>query len=77
MYLMYKKKEKKGFDMKLKLFIEDKNITQQQVADELGTTQENVSRWVNGETIPSLENMKKIIEWSGGKVQPNDFYKGE
>ena len=62
MYLMYKKKEKKGFDMKLKLFIEDKNITQQQVADELGTTQENVSRWVNGETIPSLENMKKIID---------------
>lgn len=31
-------------------------------------------RWANGTRIPSKENMQKIYEWSGGRVEPNDFY---
>ena len=27
--------------------------------------------------IPLTDNMQKIMELTGGEVQPNDFYKGE
>jgi len=60
--------------MKLKEYIEDCKITQEQVALAVGTIQPNVSRWLSGESIPAPENMAKIVEWTGGKVQPNDFY---
>ena len=55
-------------------YLKDKNITQEQAASDLETNQANISRWVNGEVLPSFENMKKITEWSNGSVQPNDFY---
>lgn len=31
-------------------------------------------RWVLGEAIPNKDAMQKIYEWSGGQVEPNDFY---
>lgn len=31
-------------------------------------------RWVLGEAIPNKETVQKIYEWSGGQVEPNDFY---
>ena len=31
-------------------------------------------RWVNGEVMPSRQTIEKIYEWSGGQVEPNDFY---
>lgn len=31
-------------------------------------------RWVNGEVIPNRQTIEKIYEWSGGQVEPNDFY---
>lgn len=60
--------------MKLGTFIEQKKITQQQAAAALCTTQANISRWINGEMLPSPENMRKITEWTEDAVQPNDFY---
>lgn len=35
-----------------------------------------VRRWVLGLAIPSKENMQKIVQYTGGKVLPNDFYDG-
>lgn len=33
-----------------------------------------VLRWSNGSRIPTKENMQKIIAYTNGEVQPNDFY---
>jgi transcriptional regulator with XRE-family HTH domain len=33
-----------------------------------------VLRWSNGERIPTKENMQRIIAYTNGEVQPNDFY---
>jgi len=63
--------------MQLKEWIKEKEMTQQEVADALGVAQGLVSSWCNGERLPRPENMAKIVELTGGEVQPNDFYKGE
>ena len=60
--------------MQFSEYLKEKNITQEQAAAELGVLQGVISMWVNGERLPRPENMKKIVEWSQGKVQPNDFY---
>lgn len=63
--------------MNIKDWIEKEKKTQQEVADALGVTQCLVSLWCNGERLPRPENMQKIMDLTGGEVQPNDFYKGE
>lgn len=60
--------------MQFSEYLKENNITQSQAASELCVAQGIISMWVNGERLPRPENMKKITEWSGGKVQPNDFY---
>lgn len=60
--------------MKLEKYIEDEEISLKQAAEQLGFSYEDVRRYCKGEVIPRPENMKKIVEWSQGKVQPNDFY---
>lgn len=62
---------------KLELWIEKSGKTQEQIAADLGVTQGSVSRWCAGEAIPRPEMMQKIVEYTGGEVQPNDFYEGE
>lgn len=41
----------------LKSVLIGKNLTQQQIADILGTTQECISRWINGNREPSLDDV--------------------
>lgn len=55
----YRKKEKK---------------TQTQIAEELGVSQSNIASWENGTRTPTRENMQRIIAYTNGEVQPNDFY---
>ena len=63
--------------MKIEEWMQRENKTQQEVADALGVSQGVVSLWLKGERLPRPENMQKIVELTGGEVQPNDFYKGE
>ena len=63
--------------MHLSEWIEKENKTQQEVADALGCGQADISRYCSGEAIPRPDRMAKIVELTGGEVQPNDFYKGE
>ncbi len=50
------------------------NIRFDQVAKELGCSYEDIRRYVNRQVIPRQERLKKIIKWSHGAIQPNDFY---
>jgi transcriptional regulator with XRE-family HTH domain len=62
---------------RLKQWLKEKNMTGAQFAELLGVAQAAVSMWLTGERFPSRRNIQKIVELTGGEVQPNDFYKGE
>lgn len=42
---------------KLKYYLKLKRWSQQTLADKLGTSQQSISRWVNGETEPELDDV--------------------
>jgi transcriptional regulator with XRE-family HTH domain len=63
--------------MKLYEWRKKENKTQQEVADALGVFQSVIQKWESGETIPRPESMQKIVEYTKGEVQPNDFYNME
>lgn len=60
--------------MKLQEYRKKENKTQNEVAEDLGVAQSNVASWENGLRIPRPEIMQKIIAYTNGEVQPNDFY---
>lgn len=60
--------------MKLLAFRKSKNMTQVELAKELGVNQSNITDWENGVKIPRVEFMQKIVAYTNGEVQPNDFY---
>ena len=68
--LMYERNEK----MKFSEYLQTKKITQEEVAKALGVSQATVSRWIQEDFIPSKELMQKIVAFTNGDVQPNDFY---
>jgi transcriptional regulator with XRE-family HTH domain len=59
--------------MKLRDYRIKLGLSQQMVAESLGVDQSSVSRYEDG-LIPSLDIMRRIDEWSGGRVGPLDFY---
>jgi transcriptional regulator with XRE-family HTH domain len=60
--------------MKLQDYRKQENKTQEQVAEELGVAQSNIASWENGIRIPTKDNMQRIVAYTKGEVQPNDFY---
>lgn len=60
--------------MKLKIFLEQKNISIQQMATDLGVPYEYVRRYANEQKIPRPETMAKIVAYTKGAVTANDFY---
>lgn len=60
--------------MKLKKYMNMKNISIEKAASDLGISYENVRRYTADLVIPRPAMMKKIVEWSGGEVTANDFY---
>lgn len=60
--------------MKFEKWRKNANKTQEQVAIDLGIDQSAVCNWELGKRIPERENMQKIVAYTDGEVQPNDFY---
>ncbi|PZQ48876.1 MAG: hypothetical protein DI551_00670 [Micavibrio aeruginosavorus] len=58
----------------LKNYLENKKVSSEQFADQIGCSRVAVVRYVSGARIPSKKIMKKIVETTDGAVQPNDFY---
>lgn len=54
-------------------YLKDKNITQEAFAARVGTTQETVSKWVNGGRMPRRSHLAKIVAETAGAVTANDF----
>ena len=54
---------------RLKRERELRGLTQSQVAEHIGTTQINVSRWENGNTLPSPYYRQQLSEFFGKSIQ--------
>lgn len=63
--------------MTLKEWIEKSGKSVEDVANDLGYSKMDIYRYCAGEVIPRPDRMAKIMEYTSGEVQPNDFYKGE
>ena len=53
----------------------EKGLTQEQLAEMLGTSSKSVSRWENGKTMPDytiIEDLTKIFD-----ISANEFFYGE
>ena len=48
--------------MTFRELLQEKNCTQQKLANELGITQIAVSKWVCGKTVPTSKNVMRIAE---------------
>lgn len=63
--------------MTLKEYVKSNNFSQYRFAKMMNISPANVSRWVSGKNIPSLNYIKKIKEITGGQVTIVDFYEGK
>lgn len=45
-----------------------------EAAEQVGVTDVCWRYWESGKKKPGDDNMTKIVNWSDGAVQPNDFY---
>lgn len=55
-------------------FLQSSNKTQATAARELGISQAHVSLLSRGKKRPSTLTMERIANWSGGQVQPQDWF---
>lgn len=46
--------------LRIREVLKQKQMTQQELADQLGVSKVTVSYWCNNQTVPSLETLKKI-----------------
>lgn len=54
-------------------YLSEQGITQAQFAEQIGVEQPTVARYVGGR-VPEPSVLRKIVEATGGAVQPNDFF---
>lgn len=59
---------------KLKDWLNENNKTVADMAKDLGLRHCVVRTWVEGVHIPNGRSMSKVVEYTNGEVQPNDFY---
>lgn len=60
--------------MQLIQWLEKEKKTVADMARDLDLSHTVVLRWVHKKRIPRAEFMQKIIAYTKGEVQPNDFY---
>ena len=60
--------------MTLKQFLNLQKISMKEAAAQLSVPYEYIRRYINEGVIPSKDRMLRIVAWSKGAVQPNDFY---
>lgn len=61
-------------DMKLGPYLSKEKITPGVFAEKIGVSVQAVHRYIADDRVPKLDVMKRIVEQTGGQVQPNDFF---
>ena len=60
--------------MNLDSFLKQEQMSTAAAAEAIGCGEETMRRWRVGNRVPRRRDMRLIVLWSGGKVQPNDFH---
>lgn len=60
----------------LSKFLDDHGLSDADFAAQIGVSRVAVSRYRSGARIPARDVMSRIVDATGGAVQPNDFYAG-
>lgn len=47
----------------------DAKLTQQQLADKMGTTQSVIARWEGGSASPSMTTLRRLAKATGSKIK--------
>lgn len=63
--------------MKLIDYMIEQNLKEHQVAAAIGVAQGTVNKLKRGKCWPKREIAQRILEWSNGKVTPNDMMMNE
>jgi transcriptional regulator with XRE-family HTH domain len=63
--------------MKLDTYMKANSLDAISLAAEIGVGAEAVRTWLRGERIPRADQMRRIVEITGGAVTANDFYAPE
>ena len=72
-----KKVTKKETKLKLKVWLEEQEISMTEFGQQLGVSKATVSRWCNGDRIPPVLMTQKILQETNGAVSAEDFYPNE
>lgn len=60
--------------MRLKDWMTSQNIGVPALAELVGATRQAVDGWARGRHIPRPDMMRRLVQATGGAVQPQDFY---
>ncbi len=60
--------------MLLETFLKENEMSAADFAQEIGVSAEAIRLYLAGKRIPSKNTMRRIMDSTGGEVQPNDFY---
>ena len=71
-YELTEEQEKREFASQLRSLMNRRRITQQDLAERIGTTQAMISRYIRGETIPSVMVARRIAKVLGYSL--DDFF---
>lgn len=58
---------------KLEKYLAEKKLTQAEFAERIGSSQENVSRYISGTRFPRPRTLARIIEETNGELTAGDF----
>lgn len=59
--------------MHLKEYRERQGITREELSKKLDVSTVTIWRWETGQAYPRANELRKIADWSKGKVMPNDM----
>lgn len=59
---------------KLRNWRRNEGLTQADAAARLGVARRTWHQWEQGIAIPGAAHMVELVSFTGGQVQPNDFY---
>ncbi|MFQ5984666.1 MAG: helix-turn-helix domain-containing protein, partial [Alphaproteobacteria bacterium] len=60
--------------MKLAEYLTNQGISASDFAEKVGVAEASMSRYLSGKRLPRARVMRRIVEATGGAVEPNDFF---
>lgn len=59
---------------KLRSWRRSNQLSQAMAAEKLGVARRTWHQWERGAVVPGPEHMVRLVQVTGGAIEPNDFY---